>query len=231
MSFSQRLLKARQKRGLTQRQIADALLVSVQAVSLWENEKGAPKGERLTKLAQLLDVSVIWLIGESEDPSPAETIKKHGEAGIAVISFDEIMQYLANNALDRTYPNIKIVLPTYPSLGRQLGVEMCGAHYPKNLFAEDEIAIFDTGLIGTDDDIALVTMSYLTRPSDNEQDPPPIRHGINLSVGIRRFHDIRDHLENDIGSKTREAGTAEQPKFGVIGILVERRTFRPVRSP
>ncbi|MBR6384505.1 MAG: helix-turn-helix transcriptional regulator [Ruminococcus sp.] len=66
MKFSENLVKYRKKAGLTQSQLASALLVTPQAVSKWE--KGSyPDSELLPTLSKVLDVSLDVLFGLKED--------------------------------------------------------------------------------------------------------------------------------------------------------------------
>jgi class 3 adenylate cyclase len=52
----------REKRGLKQQDVANALNISPQAVSKWERGENAPDIAVLAPLARLLDVSVDWLL-------------------------------------------------------------------------------------------------------------------------------------------------------------------------
>ena len=66
MKFSQNLIKYRKKAGLTQSQLAAALMVTPQAVSKWE--KGSyPDSELLPLLARTLGVSLDSLFGLTDD--------------------------------------------------------------------------------------------------------------------------------------------------------------------
>ena len=58
-----RIKTQREKRKLRQADVASALRVSAQAVSKWERGENAPDISVLVGLAQLLDVSVEWLLG------------------------------------------------------------------------------------------------------------------------------------------------------------------------
>lgn len=61
--LGQRIKEQREKRGLRQSDIANALLVSAQAVSKWERGENAPDITALAELSRLLGVSVDWLLG------------------------------------------------------------------------------------------------------------------------------------------------------------------------
>lgn len=62
-----RIVRARKDAGLTQAEVADALNVTFQAVSLWENEKTLPDIYNLLDLAKLLEVSVSSLVEDRGD--------------------------------------------------------------------------------------------------------------------------------------------------------------------
>lgn len=64
----QLILGLRRERGLTQRQLAEDLHVSVQAVSKWERGLGCPDVGLLPRLAELFGVSVERLLAGGLDP-------------------------------------------------------------------------------------------------------------------------------------------------------------------
>ena len=59
--------KAREKAGLSQKEIAITLNVSQNAVSNWENGKTYPAGKNLIQLTELLSCSADYLLGKSEN--------------------------------------------------------------------------------------------------------------------------------------------------------------------
>ena len=63
-----RIRLQREKRGLKQQDIANALDLSPQAVSKWERGENGPDLTVLEPLARLLDVSVDWLLTAREQP-------------------------------------------------------------------------------------------------------------------------------------------------------------------
>ena len=58
-----RIKEQRERRGLRQADVANALQISSQAVSKWERGENAPDISVLVGLARLLDASVEWLLG------------------------------------------------------------------------------------------------------------------------------------------------------------------------
>ena len=61
--FAANLRAARKQKGLSQRQLAQALFLSTQAVSKWEQGESFPDVNRLCKLAQLLQISTDARLG------------------------------------------------------------------------------------------------------------------------------------------------------------------------
>ena len=73
MTFGEKLKTARKEAGLSQEQLAEKLCVSRSAVAKWESDRGMPDVGNLKGMAQLLDVSVDYLLDEDEKLSFNET--------------------------------------------------------------------------------------------------------------------------------------------------------------
>lgn len=58
MTLGEKLKSARKRAGLTQEQLAEKLLVSRQAITKWEADRGMPDVENLKALSQLFGVSI-----------------------------------------------------------------------------------------------------------------------------------------------------------------------------
>ena len=69
MEFSERLKKLRKEAGLTQVDVAEKLGISQPAYASWERGVKKPTQENLVKIAQVLNVSVDYLVGNSEEKS------------------------------------------------------------------------------------------------------------------------------------------------------------------
>ena len=65
MTFAEKLLRLRRREGLSQEALADALGVSRQAVSRWEQGTALPDGARLLPCARYFGVSADWLLDEA----------------------------------------------------------------------------------------------------------------------------------------------------------------------
>lgn len=66
MEFAERLKTLRKQVKLTQTQIAEKLDISQQAYASWERGVKKPTQENLVKIAQVLDVTVDYLVGNSD---------------------------------------------------------------------------------------------------------------------------------------------------------------------
>ena len=82
-TFGERFQRLRKERGLTQDRIAEAVNVSSQAVSKWENDINMPDITLLLPLSELLGVTTDELLGKEkhevmiiEDPEKKKDIMK-----------------------------------------------------------------------------------------------------------------------------------------------------------
>ena len=67
MEFSERLKDLRKQAGITQVDVAEKLGISQPAYASWERGVKKPTQENLVKIAQILNVSVDYLVGNSEE--------------------------------------------------------------------------------------------------------------------------------------------------------------------
>ena len=76
--FSERLKALRKEAGFTQKEMAQQFGISQQAYATWENGQKMPAKERLAKLANFFNVSIDYLLGNSDN-------KKSNEADLSMI--------------------------------------------------------------------------------------------------------------------------------------------------
>lgn len=69
MDFSERLKNLRKQANFTQVEVAEELGISQPAYASWERGVKKPTQENLVKIAQILNVSVDYLVGNSEEKS------------------------------------------------------------------------------------------------------------------------------------------------------------------
>lgn len=68
--FAKRLKELRSKKGILQKDVAKYLGITTSAYGYYEQSKRAPDPETLEKLADFFKVSVDYLLGRTDDPSP-----------------------------------------------------------------------------------------------------------------------------------------------------------------
>ena len=66
-TFGDRLAGAREKAGLSQRELAERLGVKLTTLRHWEDDLAAPRANRLQMLAGMLGVSLTWLLTAQGD--------------------------------------------------------------------------------------------------------------------------------------------------------------------
>ena len=75
-TFGDRLAGARESGGLTQNQLAKNLGVKLTTLKNWEHDVSEPRANKLSMLAGLLNVSVMWLLnGEGEGVDNPENLE------------------------------------------------------------------------------------------------------------------------------------------------------------
>ena len=67
--FAQRIKELRKERKMTQRQLADILFVDCSSVTKWETGKSNPDFKKQQELANFFNVSIDYLLGNSDTPT------------------------------------------------------------------------------------------------------------------------------------------------------------------
>lgn len=83
---SDRLKAYRVKRDLTQEALAFELGTDKKAVSRWESGQFSPNAETLVELSRILGVSVDYLLGLSDNPTPQTRVDNLTEEELEVIN-------------------------------------------------------------------------------------------------------------------------------------------------
>ena len=107
MTLGEKIKKARIESGFSQEQLAGKMMVSRQAITKWESGKGLPDISNLKLLAQLLNVSIDYLLddGSEHDISVIREsidISKYGKALIKKKLTDQLMREKYPSAEIRT---------------------------------------------------------------------------------------------------------------------------------
>lgn len=86
-TFGDRVASAREAAGMTQAVLARRLGVRVATLRAWENDTAEPRANRLSMLAGLLNVSMMWLInGEGEGLDGPETASELSGSGADLLA-------------------------------------------------------------------------------------------------------------------------------------------------
>jgi len=80
MALSERLVKLRKERGLTQQGLADLARVHLTQIQRYENGAAQPTLEVMKKLAVALSASTDWLLFEQDERGPDDDLRLQFEA-------------------------------------------------------------------------------------------------------------------------------------------------------
>ncbi|ETA80001.1 helix-turn-helix domain-containing protein [Youngiibacter fragilis] len=89
--FSERLKTSRKEVGLTQVELAEILKVSNGTVGMWETGKREPKFDAMAHLSRVLNKSVDYLLGLSENKSPQPADEIHSIKGSSLQVHAEVI--------------------------------------------------------------------------------------------------------------------------------------------
>ncbi|WP_037310207.1 helix-turn-helix domain-containing protein [Ruegeria halocynthiae] len=82
-TFGDRLAGAREAAAMTQAQLARRLGVKKATIAAWENDLSEPRANRLSMMAGMINVSIMWLLtGEGEG---MEAPVEDGEANLELV--------------------------------------------------------------------------------------------------------------------------------------------------
>jgi len=72
-TFGDRVAGARERAGMSQSDLAKRLGVKLKTLKGWENDLSEPRANKLSMMAGLLNVSLLWLLsGEGDGPTSPE---------------------------------------------------------------------------------------------------------------------------------------------------------------
>ena len=102
--IAERLKELRTKAGVSQEKLGKIVNVSQQAVGKWEKAIAEPDSETLKKLASYFDVSVDYLLGNSDIPNPELRIPDEykdlpiafyeGAKGLSQEDIDDVVKFM-----------------------------------------------------------------------------------------------------------------------------------------
>lgn len=129
MDFKSRLISLRKSRGLTQERLASDLDIPTTTVRRWESVGIPPKRERLEMLADYFRVSVDYLLGRTDDPTPP------GEKSIDITVIREAAEaYVSNKShADARLNDAETTIKLIEEEARKLGMSPTDAEFQKLL--------------------------------------------------------------------------------------------------
>ncbi len=102
--FRLRIKELREEKGLSQKKLADSLGLSAGTVGNWESGIREPNFDTATKVADFFDVTVDYLLGNSDVRNPKTTIPTDddikfalfgGEKGISDEAYEDVKRFAA----------------------------------------------------------------------------------------------------------------------------------------
>lgn len=99
-TFGDRLHAAREASDMTQRELAKRLGVRVATLAAWEQDLSEPRANRLSMLAGLLNVSIMWLINGEGDglAAPDEATPLPQDTAALLLELREMRLTLSRSA-------------------------------------------------------------------------------------------------------------------------------------
>ena len=135
----------RREKGLKQEDIAQALGVSSQAVSKWENDQSCPDISLLPKLAKLLGVSVDTLLSGEEEKPAAELVPEQKRKDIKDMMLRVVIDSEDGEKVRINVPMVLLQGATVTGIGM---VEISGSSPIKNIDWEQIINLVQQGVVG-----------------------------------------------------------------------------------
>lgn len=146
-SLGSRIAELRRKKNMTQEDLANALGVTPQAVSKWENDLSCPDITLLPQLARLFDVTTDELLGNTDHPETT-LLPKEERKPIK----DMILRVVVNS---KDGDKVRVNLPmTLVQVGLQMGMQMpqvtggSAAEAMKSIDIEQIFKLVEQGVIG-----------------------------------------------------------------------------------
>lgn len=99
MTVGERIAKLRERRGLSQAQLAKELKVGTSTLGMWETGKRGLKDDTLKMIAEYFNVSSDYLLGiDSKSVAPsnfkAETVAAHIDDDVSDEQMEDILNYI-----------------------------------------------------------------------------------------------------------------------------------------
>ena len=162
MSFEDKLIALRKRKGLSQEDLASELNVSRQSVFKWESGQNTPDISKLKKIAQLFEVSLDFLLDDNQtfkekeieikkettiEPFQLESIKKSTMINFVLGLILSIVFFIMEVVVLFAFPGIilKVVFFMLFFSGLIIGVGNLVIHF---LMHNDKIEVTEKGITG-----------------------------------------------------------------------------------
>ncbi|PIL17631.1 hypothetical protein P775_23940 [Puniceibacterium antarcticum] len=100
-TFGDRVAAARETSGMTQEQLAKRLGVKLRSLQQWEDDVAEPRANRLSMMAGMLNVSMVWLLtGEGDGVDSPEAEPMSADARQMLVDIRDIQTHMKQQ-LDR----------------------------------------------------------------------------------------------------------------------------------
>lgn len=144
-TIGKRISALRREKGLKQEDIAQALDVSSQAVSKWENDQSCPDISLLPKLAKLLGVSVDRLLSGEEEKPAVELVSEQKRKDIKDMMLRVVIDSEDGEKVRINVPMVLLQVATETGIGM---LEISGSSAIKNIDWEQIINLVQQGVVG-----------------------------------------------------------------------------------
>ena len=144
-TIGKRISALRREKGLKQEDIAQALDVSSQAVSKWENDQSCPDISLLPKLAKLLGVSVDRLLSGEEEKPAVELVSEQKRKDIKDMMLRVVIDSKDGEKVRINVPMVLLQVATETGIGM---LEISGSSAIKNIDWEQIINLVQQGVVG-----------------------------------------------------------------------------------
>ena len=84
MSFGKRLRNLRENKGLTQEELGKIINQKKSNISKYENERLQPSMETINSFAEYFNVSIDYLFGRTDDPTPPPGCNARGGSRLSI---------------------------------------------------------------------------------------------------------------------------------------------------
>lgn len=98
--------------GLSQRELAEIVKMSQQAIAKWETGKAEPDIKMINMLAEFFDVDVNYLFGNTNDSTPPDKNKRpvKTERDICVDRLNEMIDKLSEKEVDKIIDYVDLLI-------------------------------------------------------------------------------------------------------------------------